>query len=111
MGLAFGVVLRPPQRVLEVASLIIGPMLFVLVLVNYKRTMRSLGVMRTLGALAGLLAFYALYRNEEFSRSIYVLRVPGVVLLLFTAVALALIATGLLVAEYVWRRIYGDRTR
>lgn len=109
VGLALGFILKPPHVFLEFGALVAGPSLFVVLLLNYRRRMRRLAAARTLGFMVGWLTFVALYLDEGFSRPIFALRNPGLVLIVFSLVALILIATGLAISDYLWLRVHSNR--
>jgi len=111
VGLAFGYILRPPHIFLELGALVAGPILFVVLLLNHKRRARGLAAARTLGSLGGWLAFVALYQNEGFSRPIYATQSPGAVLVLFSIVALTLIAAGVTTSAFFWYAAHRDRAQ
>lgn len=105
LGLILAILLDHPHLFIELGALVAGPTLFVVFLLNFKRRARGLALARTLGSLAGWLAFVALYSNEGFIRPIYALRSTGLVLALFSAIALPLIAVALAASGYLWSKV------
>ena len=101
-GLTFGLLLRPPHILIVFGALVVGPALFVAVFLNLRRTIRGLALVRTVGTVAGLLAFVVLFLDEGFTRPIYATRSTELVLTIFGAIGLTLITVGLVISNLVW---------
>jgi len=105
VGSPLSYVLHTPLPVQELVAIVVAPALLVLVLVNYRRRICSLSLMRTAGAIAGLIAFYVLYREESFTQPIDAMRVPLYLVTIYSTVAVVLLGLGLVAAELAWRGI------
>ena len=110
-GLAFGLLLKPPHILIVFGALVVGPTLFVALLFNLGRETRGLAITRTVGAVAGLLVFLALFLDEGLTRPIYATRSPGLVLMIFGGIALTLIAVGLVTSNLAWSCLPADDGR
>lgn len=103
-GLVVAALLNAPHILIELAALVAGPTFFVVLFLNFKRTPRSLALARTLGFMMGWLTFVLLYSSEAVTRPIYALQSTGLVLMLFSAIALPLVTGGITVASYLWSK-------